>query len=579
MSTMAYSVIVPVWGAAHVSRFLDWVLPTWLSPGNLPALAAGNETELILLAPRADLDRIMADDAVSRLRDICRFSPIEIDDLVPGGIATVTLTLAFTRGARAAIAQGNRRLVFLNADFVLSDGSIASIARRFDAGQKLLLCASIRVKEELVFSDLLAHRQPNRTIAIEAREAVRLALEAIHPTALACRVDQPLLHSSHPNQFFWRIDSESLLLRAFLLFPLAVEPEAYPGAADIYCDYGWIRTFAPNAPVEIIQSSDELFIIELAPTRQEGDFVRSGPLDPADAARRVSVWANEFSRAQPLKPIIFNAGELSTQASTRISENSLRFVTDLLQRLGPPTPASNHPYWIAGAAAYLRNRKHAGIDSIPSELAKPDETALASQSLALNSTLRSVATKVLVGRSHDRRLWHPYWAMERRIKALGRLRIVGDATVAERFKITSQADGVPTAGIDLRNLRGLDEFVRVFAAAVPSGGRAYLIVDQGASGAGDLLNLNERMIALARLESFFKVIAAPSLVTRLEETASITHRRLATDLHLVSPLKATALMLASGLALVQIWWQNLRFGDQKPNHFGDPALILELQRY
>src|SRR5579863_6692792 len=143
-NTAAYSVIVPVWGAAHVGRFLDSVLPTWLSPGNLPDLAARSETELILLAPKADLDRIMAHEAVLRLRDLCKLTPVEIDDLVPGAIATVTLTLAFVRGARAAMEQGLRRLIFLNADFVLADGSIAAIGRRFDAGQKLLLCASVR---------------------------------------------------------------------------------------------------------------------------------------------------------------------------------------------------------------------------------------------------------------------------------------------------------------------------------------------------------------------------------------------------------------------------------------------------
>src|SRR5690242_11621844 len=106
MNTVFYSVIVPVWGATHVNRFLDWVLPTWLSPGNLPDVAARGEAELILLAPKADLERIMDHGAVSRLRDMCRLQPIEIDDLVPGAIGTVTLTLAFVRGARVAMAHG-----------------------------------------------------------------------------------------------------------------------------------------------------------------------------------------------------------------------------------------------------------------------------------------------------------------------------------------------------------------------------------------------------------------------------------------------------------------------------------------
>src|SRR6202000_86683 len=101
--------------------------------------------------------------------------------------------------------------------------------------------------------------RPDGSMILPAREAVRLALGALHPTVLACRVDQPLLQSAHPNQFFWKPESTPLLLRAFLLFPLAVSPEKAPGLAETFCDYGWISAFAPDAPIDIIDSTDTLF--------------------------------------------------------------------------------------------------------------------------------------------------------------------------------------------------------------------------------------------------------------------------------------------------------------------------------
>jgi hypothetical protein len=583
MNTAAYSIIVPVWGTAHVSRFLDWVLPTWLAPGNLPELAARSEAELILLAPKADLERITAHGTVSRLRDICRLELIEIDDLVPGAIATVTLTLAFVRGARAALAQGQRRLIFLNADFVLADGSVAAIARRFDAGQKLLLCSSIRAREELVVPELNSRRQVDDAIVVPSREAVRLALDAQHPTALACRADQPLLHSSHPNQFFWRIDSTSLLLRAFLLFPLAVEPETSPGPADTYCDYGWIGTLAPQASVEIVDSSDELFIIELAPSGQESGFVRAGVLDPAEAARGISVWANAFSRPQPLTPIIFHSEELSEPAMKQASERSRAFIADLLQRLGSPKPVSNHPFWIGGAAAYIRNRKEAGITAIPQEMAVPSETSLPldllPENLVLNSTLRSIAKKVLVGRPNDRRRWHPYWAFERRIKALGPMRITGDPTVGGRLSLPMRGDGTPTAVIDLRDIRELDGVVQTLASEVPSGDRAYMIVEQGPSGSNDLLYLNERIALFAQIDKFFRLVSERTLVTGVEERAANTHRRLASDIQLVSLLRSIGLTLASGLAMAGTAWRNWRFDWEASDSPKDAVFIFELKRY
>ncbi|MGG6496460.1 UNVERIFIED_CONTAM: hypothetical protein NY603_26420, partial [Bacteroidetes bacterium 56_B9] len=87
--------------------------------------------DVIILAGRSDIERIKNNPISALLARHCAVRFAEIDDLIPGGISTVTLTLAFTRGANLALADGARpRLIFLNADFVLTDGSIASIARR-----------------------------------------------------------------------------------------------------------------------------------------------------------------------------------------------------------------------------------------------------------------------------------------------------------------------------------------------------------------------------------------------------------------------------------------------------------------
>src|SRR5262249_33511352 len=135
MARVPHSIIVPVWGQTHVARFLEWALPTWLSPRNLPELASRGPLELILLTSRKDFQAIQDSGMLVLLRAICEVKLIDIDDLIVGGVPTVTLTLAFTRGVNIALSEGeHRRLIFLNGDFLLSDGSLASIADRFDAG-------------------------------------------------------------------------------------------------------------------------------------------------------------------------------------------------------------------------------------------------------------------------------------------------------------------------------------------------------------------------------------------------------------------------------------------------------------
>jgi hypothetical protein len=370
MNVDSYSIIVPVWGSTHVARFLDWVTPSWLSPLNIPHLASSATVDLLLLTSRADHDRITRHPITEILAAHCKLRFVEIDDLIPGGAPTVTLSLAFARGVAAALKKARKpNIIFLNADFLLSDGSLASVAKRFKAGQRILLCPSIRVIETQVMPEFDRMRNSDGSMTVPAREAVRLALRALHPTVIACRVDQPLLQSSRPNQFFWQVDPNTLLLRAFLLFPLAVTPTKVPDPVDTFCDFGWIATLAPAAPIDIVQTTDEFFAIEFAPEGQELDFVRPGSVELLDVAHRISVWANDFSRAQPLTALIFNSADVSSEALERTVTISQTFIADLLGRLGPAQPLSNHSYWIGGARAYLDNRRKIGVNDIPSEMA------------------------------------------------------------------------------------------------------------------------------------------------------------------------------------------------------------------
>jgi hypothetical protein len=165
------------------------------------------------------------------------------------------------------------------------------------------------------------------------------------------------------------------------------------------------------------------------------------------------------------------------------------------------------------------------------------------------------------------------------MKALGSLRIAADSAIAERFKIPARQDGTPTMAIDLRDIRELDNLVWTFAAEVSPDGRAYLIVEQGSSGSNDLLYLTERLAVFAQVEKFFRLASAHSLITASEESAASTHRLLASDMQLASPVQAISLAIASGLALARVAWRNWRFGPTAPASPKDPVLVVELRRY
>jgi hypothetical protein len=580
MKVDAYSIIVPVWGAVHVARFLDWVIPSWLSPLNIPNLAFSGMVDLILLTSRADQVRITHHPITEMLTAHCRLRFVEIDDLIPGGAPTVTLSLAFARGVTTAVNQARKpNIIFLNADFLLSDGSLASVARRFKAGQQIVLCPSIRVIETHVMPEFDRMRRPDGSMIVPAREAVRLTLGALHPTVVACRVDQPLLQSSHPNQFFWQVDSTTLLLRAFLLFPLAVTPRKAPDLVNIYCDYGWISTLAPGAPIDIVQTTDEFFAIELAPEGQELSFVRPGPIDLDDIAYRISVWANDFSRAQPLTPLIFNSADVSKEALDRAVANSQRFIAELIGRLGPAQPLSDHSYWIGGATAYLNNRRKLGITDTPPEMAPT--SAASNQDFALNSRIRSLGVRLLLGRTGARRLWHPRRNAERIIGELSPSRIVGSTQIPDQLNIVTSETGTPLAAINSKDLGDPAPAIAKLAAAVDPGGRARLIMGFDVREFSDLIGIKERAATLVALDPFFRIVSAIDLLTAFEAEVVMRHRRLAGQFHLVTGKRKLRLMIASAVAMFKMTLANLRRSktDSALADRGVASLLLELQKH
>src|SRR5690349_10355234 len=110
-----------VWGDAYIERFANLALPSFLAPGNLPALAAACDLEVVIMTTRRDVQDFEAHPAFRALRQVCPVRFVEIDDLIAPGVYGVTLTLAYMRAIAACGAEMvNSHFIFMNADFVLA---------------------------------------------------------------------------------------------------------------------------------------------------------------------------------------------------------------------------------------------------------------------------------------------------------------------------------------------------------------------------------------------------------------------------------------------------------------------------
>ena len=137
-------IITYAWGERYVDELVSLTLPATLAPGNLPYIASVCPCVFIILTQEIFFEKIMGSPVVSRIRELCPVRLIGIDDL----IATpdkygMTLTYALHRGfCDLGPAMTDHWLIFINADFILADGSWRTLFMRLAHGERLVASPS-----------------------------------------------------------------------------------------------------------------------------------------------------------------------------------------------------------------------------------------------------------------------------------------------------------------------------------------------------------------------------------------------------------------------------------------------------
>jgi hypothetical protein len=359
-----------VWGEAYITRFATLALPSFLAPGNLPALAEATELEVVIMTRRDDIAVFERHAAFLRLREISALRFVEIDDLITTLAYGVTLTLAY---ARAVIACGRDMLdthfVFMNADFVLADGSLRALCKHILAGRSIVLGPSFRATAEAVEPALEAAADPATGIlAIPPRRLAALSLPHPHPTTIAKTVNQGFCHSTHPNQFFWQVDAQTLLGRYYLIFMLCLKPERIIETINCFCDYAFIPEMCPSGDEAVMGDSDDFFMLELQKHDQELQLLRLDRQPEAEIARSLQVWTTAEHRRAASYDVVFHGGEVPAGIEAAKAE-ARAFVERIGRKLGTPVPHATHQYWMRGVEAWRQLRKAQGLPAMAPELA------------------------------------------------------------------------------------------------------------------------------------------------------------------------------------------------------------------
>jgi hypothetical protein len=557
-------VVTPVWGERHIRRFLDLVLPSWLAPGNLPALAGHGKVPIVFVTRERDIQLITRSAPFRRALAFIEPEFIAMDDLIgPYGVP-VTLTLAYTRGIAHKAEPGRRRpFALLNADFLLSDGSLRSLGEALDAGAKLILAPSLRVIEEKVVDDLMLGVE-DETFVRSSRELVGRALRAPHPTLLCSRVDQTNFSSANPNQLFWRPTPDLLIGRAFCLFTLAAVVEGPVGQVGSYCDYGFTEDLGVTDEPVIFGDSDRFLAIELAPLRQEEQFFQYRPPSPAQVAEKLSVWTNQAHREQCRHVILYKAADPPDDLSETLRASD-RFLEAVARHLGPPQTRLEHPHWLGGVAGWRVAREYRGVTVDPPELAPTVDIRVRPPGAALTPA-RGIARELLFGSPGRRWLQHPYWRLERvvrrrqRAMATRHVSILGASAsnqLLDEASATSGpleprfADGA-VAYIDLASAEGVEQLIAKLRGLAPDR-PAILVVRRTAE-----TDLGPMAIAdlASALDTDFIAEALETFDLRLDRRVELTHGRFA-DMRAASPGEIARLAISSLVEAARLLLVNL----------------------
>jgi hypothetical protein len=402
--------IIPLWGSVYAEKLVSMTLPALLAPGNLPSLVTMFEVEVVLVTEHKLVDYIRRARSFERLSKICAVKFASLDDLMPcePGEYGVVLTAALFRGFVDLGAKVTETfLLFLNADFIIADGSYRRLGELMREGKRVIHAPSFRVVLEEVWPQLEARVDAESAVlAVKPREMAKLALTHKHLTVKARTVNQRLYHQWCMDQFYWYVDEETLIGYQWPIALVAIKPERVVTEPVLVWDFGYLPEAAPTLEPYFLTDSDDFFMIEPQKGVTGEELVRPGGISIDDIARFLSDWTTHEQRRCGRELLTIHAGELPADLDDVIAE-SRRYMNEIARRLSPePQPHVAHPKlgsWFKETSRRLRERSAAG-GNVPA-LTSP---SIQKERLGLSQALRRIHT-ALFGPLPFVRSAHPLW--------------------------------------------------------------------------------------------------------------------------------------------------------------------------
>jgi hypothetical protein len=269
---------VVVWGKQFREYFLEYCVPSLLSPNNLPTLSTRSQSKFLIATLAEDWAAMQKTAIFDELAKYVLPTFIEIPPCPPGRSGCEHMGIGHT-----LITDLNYRerayAVHLTPDCMLSDGTVRRLQELAVGGTEVVLTAALRFGEEPFLEGLKsagAIPQENRSdsgsaLTISGRQMVRAAVNGFHSQTLAYEWDRSQIISVQPAAW-WRVPGEDgVLIHCLSWSPLLLD---YAAVSDhdtstfeqwtLDGDYVY-KNAGQSGAIHVSQDSDEMFIASWAP--------------------------------------------------------------------------------------------------------------------------------------------------------------------------------------------------------------------------------------------------------------------------------------------------------------------------
>ena len=262
-----------VWGEWHLDVMRRVMLPTLLSPGNLPTLSRRVATRYRIATTPADRERIEAWPIFTHLA-----ATVEIEWITENTAPDITYHIEWYKRALRNAKTANAYCFMAYPDVAWSDGILARCADAIAAGKVGVAIPYIRVISE-TFGPDLASRAADAAITLSGGELVRLGVRHMHPLSVAAMAGGR--HALPSLEVLWLVPGQGLLLRQMSRELSLIDTERLQ--ANQYCNA--VNSADPES-LHVAADSDDMLMLSLAPLFKDFHvYIPHHAVQPIDLAR------------------------------------------------------------------------------------------------------------------------------------------------------------------------------------------------------------------------------------------------------------------------------------------------------